>query len=86
MFVVTIARDADEAAVHAALARVGHPWRPPYDIPRLLFIDGGTVEQIEKIEGVLSCQVVNGTPPNGVLVIGSSCESFAIIDPDDGRL
>lgn len=63
MFVVTIARDADEAAVHSALATVGRPWRPPYNIPRLLFVDGGTAQAIEQIEGVLSCQVVDRSPP-----------------------
>lgn len=83
MYVVNIARDADEAAVHVALARVGHPWRPPYDIPRLLFIDGGSAEAIMEIEGVLSCQVVSGPPPNGALVAGSLPESFAIADPAD---
>ena len=74
MYAVTIARDADEAAVHAALVRVGRPWRPPYDIPRLLFVEGGSPEAIEAIEGVVSCQVVDRAPP---------AESFEVIEPSD---
>ncbi len=69
MFAVTIARDADEAAVHAALLQVGRPWRPACHLPRLLFVEGGTPEAIEAIEGVLSCQVVDRSPPGKNLAV-----------------
>lgn len=55
MHIVTIAADADEKRVFDALSEVGRAWRPPYDIPRLVYVDGGDGEVIASLPGVAAC-------------------------------
>lgn len=66
MHIVTIAADADEGRVFEALNAIGRAWRPPYDIPRLVYVDGGNGDVIANLPGVASCHEASDFGPNAV--------------------
>lgn len=55
MYIIRISFDADPEDVFAALQHVGEPWRPAFDIPRLVFMDGGSEELISAVPGIAWC-------------------------------
>ena len=83
MYAVTIANDADEASVFAALLRHGRPRRPPWDIPRVFLLEQASADDVRKIDGVLACQEVDDPDPRSIACARSPSDSFAIVEPED---
>lgn len=55
MNIVEIAADGDVPGVFAELQALGSAWRPAEDVPWLVYLEAGTVEEISRIPGVRSC-------------------------------
>ena len=56
MNIVEISAEADISGVFARLQALGLAWRPAEDVPWLVYLEAGTVEQISRIPGVRSCR------------------------------
>ncbi len=55
MNIVEIASDSDASSVFAELQALGRAWRPREDVPWLVYLDAGSLEEIGEIPGVRAC-------------------------------
>lgn len=77
LHIVMISREADESEVVAALGQIGQAWRPAYDIPHLIYVEGGRSDLIQAVPGVLSCETAETATDLPA--------SFQIVEPQDWR-
>ena len=72
MNIVWIESERDASGVFAALQSIGEAWRPAEDLPCLVYLEAGSLEEIRRIPGVAACWR-GRTGPIARLLHASAC-------------